>query len=101
MFEVMHREEQPATRAAPGGRWQTRFPKAILERAPLDATCRCQLLHAYGTVGLLQAIPECRQELWRHVGLQFLENPFGDNRPVCVRHHSPCNRSEERGTQRA
>ena len=45
---------------------------------------------------ILQAIPECREKLWRHVRLQFLENPFSDNRPVCVPHRPP-RRGEKSG----
>ena len=46
MFELMYGEEQPAAGQAAGRRRQSRFPKAILERAPLDATCLCHLFHA-------------------------------------------------------
>ena len=38
---------------------------------------------------MLQAIPECWQESWRHATVQLLENPLGDGWPVSVRHAFP------------
>ena len=76
------------TRASAFTMSSTKPAKAILERPPLDATCSSDLLHAERILGMLQAIPECWQELRRHATPQFLENSFGDGWPACVRHHS-------------
>src|SRR5438552_14372803 len=97
MFEVMHGEQQPAARKAPTRRRQSRFPEAILERPPLDATCLGDLLHAEGILRMLQAIPECWQESRRDATPQFLENPLADGWPMRVRHDSSQRRGEVRG----